>query len=230
MEPATRQADGSVRLTVEEILFDMDGTLIDSIAAVEAAWRSWAAEFDVAMAPGVAFHGRTAADLVASLVPGERFRAALERLEALERVPACPVLPLPGALELLARLPPERWSIVTSAARPVAVARLAAAGVPLPARLVTGDDVEHGKPSPAPFLAGRLGTGPAVAFEDTVAGLASARAAGCATVGIIGTYPVEELRAHADHVIEDLAAVTVAASGPDGLVMDLQTTRGAPRR
>ncbi|GAA3697934.1 HAD family hydrolase [Zhihengliuella alba] len=223
MEPAARRGTGPVRLIVEQILFDMDGTLIDSIAAVEAAWQSWAAEFDVVMLPGSEFHGRTAADLVASLVPDDLFEAALDRLEELEREPASPVIALPGALELLAALPADRWSIVTSAARPVAVARLAAAGVPLPDRLVSGDDVEHGKPSPAPFLAGLVRTGPALAFEDTLAGLASARAAGCATVGIIGTYPAEELRPHADHLVDSLSAVTVVESGSRGLVLEVST-------
>lgn len=215
-----------VTLNVEELLFDMDGTLIDSIAAVETAWRTLAEEEGVKMPFGPAFHGRTAADLVGSLVIAERFLPALRRLEELESDPTAPVVALPGASELLTGLTPDRWSIVTSAARPVALARLTAAGLGMPAVLITGDDVARGKPDPEPYRVGRRHCGHALAFEDTVVGLKSARGAGCATVGIVGTAPAEELSPYADFVVESLASVSVMEDDGEGIRISLQLMMG----
>lgn len=206
-------------VTVAELLFDMDGTLVDSIPAVEHAWRAWAREERVELPETLAFHGRTAIDLVSSFVAAERVATAVDRLNELESTSTEPIPTMPGALALLASLPPGSWAIVTSAAHPVARARLAAGGVPLPEHLVTGSDVTHGKPHPEPFRRGRRLAGPAIAFEDTVAGLRSARDAGCITVGIVGTTTVDELREHADHVVASLESVTAVEASEAGITL-----------
>lgn len=208
-----------VEWQVGEVLFDMDGTLIDSIGAVEDAWAQWAAEERLELAVDRSFHGRTARDLVASLLPAERVPSAVSRLNRLEEAPRVPVSVLPGARELVSALPPARWAVVTSATRGAALARLAAAGLPTPAHLVTGDDVAKGKPDAEPYLAGRRIDSdlPAIAFEDTVAGIRSARAAGCLTVGIAGTVAPELLLEHADAVISSLQQVHVVGVGDDGI-------------
>ncbi|MGV8911728.1 MAG: HAD-IA family hydrolase [Rhodoglobus sp.] len=218
--------NGLSRVEAVEILFDLDGTLIDSIAAVELAWKQWATVESVELSATLAYHGRTARDIVASLVPESRVAAAVENLSEFEQHPQVPVLVRPGVTELLAALPAERWAIVTSAARPVALARLAAAGLVAPKLLISGDDVTNGKPHPEPYRAGRrLSTmsGAAVAFEDTVAGLRSARAAGCITVGVLGTEPADQLRKHADAIVNSLADVAVASVG-ESIVLTLTPT------
>jgi sugar-phosphatase len=214
-------------LRVDEILFDLDGTLIDSIPAVEEAWRQWAAAESVDIGENPGFHGRTARDIVASLVSPDRVTAAVERLSVLEQNPQLPVPIRPGVIELLAALPVERWAIVTSAARLVALARLAVAGLAVPSLLISGDDVTDGKPHPEPYFAGRrrpeLGAS-AVAFEDTVTGLRSARAAGCITVGVLGTQPAELLAEYADAVVGSLADVAVVSIG-ESIVLSLALAR-----
>lgn len=215
---------GKATVRAVELLFDMDGTLIDSIAAVEAAWKTLAEEQGVEIPSGAKFHGRTASDLIEALVPSDRAGEALVRLEELENSPGAPVVVLPGTQELLAELPPARWSIVTSAARSVALARLTAAGLSLPNVLITGDDVEHGKPNPEPYRMARRHSGTAMAFEDTVAGLQSARSAGCTAVGIIGTTTADELAPYADYLIESLASVKVVKIDDAGIHLYLDLT------
>lgn len=207
------------RVLVDKLLFDMDGTLVNSIPAVEHAWGIWADEEGVELPDTISFHGRTALDLVRGFVPEERVAQAAERIGVLESTSTQPIPALPGTLELLASLPRDRWAIVTSAARVVAQARLAAGGIPLPGHLVTGSDVRNGKPDPEPFRLGRGDAVTVIAFEDTVAGLRSARGAGCITVGILGTEPAEALRAHADYLIASLAAVTVESAGDNGVAL-----------
>lgn len=202
-----------VEWLVSEVLFDLDGTLVDSVAAIEDAWRMWAEAESAQVPSGGSFHGRTALDLVSSLVPEDRVSDALARLTDIEKSPRLPVPAAPGARPLLESLPPSRWAVVTSAARPVATARLRAGGIPMPELLVSGDDVLHGKPAPDPYLAGRrsVDTGLApVAFEDAIAGLRSARAAGCLAVGVVGTMTADELAGEADAVIASLADVRIA--------------------
>ena len=222
-QPDTQPGPG-LELIVGEVLFDLDGTLIDSLAAVEDAWRLWAESERVTLPPGTRFHGRRVHDLVASLVPADRVLDAVARLTELERHPHLPVLALPGAVELLSALPPERWAVVTSAARSVALARLSAAGMPPPPLLVTGEDVRLGKPAPDPFIAGRRWAGtdsPAVAFEDTPVGLRSAREAGCLAVGVCGISGRDELRDHADAVVGSLSDVTVLGWDDRGIRLRL---------
>jgi sugar-phosphatase len=106
---------------------------------------------------------------------------------------------LDGALPLLESLPPHAWAIVTSGTRGVAIARLRSRGLPVPAIMVTAEDVVHGKPDPEPYLAAasRLGL-PAeqcVVVEDSPAGIAAARAAGMRSVAIASTYACHELEA-----------------------------------
>src|SRR5215469_4095267 len=109
------------------------------------------------------------------------------------------VTALAGAASVLRSLPPDRFAIVTSATRPLAVARLGYAGLAVPKNMVTADDVVNGKPSPEPYLKGAalLGVAPAdcLVFEDTPAGVAAARAADMRVVALGSTYPAHELQA-----------------------------------
>ena len=159
------------------------------------------------------------------MVPPDRVAPAVGRIEELEMATAGEVRALPGAREAVAGLPRNRWAVVTSGNRRLALARLAAAGLTAPA-LVTADDVARGKPDPEPYLLGarRLGVEPGrcLVVEDAPSGLQAAQAAGMGTVAVTTTHRAEEL--HADAVIGALDAIRVVAS--DGhLTVDVEHAR-----
>jgi sugar-phosphatase len=193
------------------ILFDMDGVLMDSTPSVERVWRNWAAQHGLdpdRIAPLA--HGRRSIETIRAVAPeldAEKENVIVEQMEIDDKDG---VTALPGAAELVAHLPPDRFAIVTSATRPLAVARLGYAGIPVPRHTITADDVTHGKPSPEPFLKGAalLGFAPedCLVFEDSPAGIASARSAGMKAIALQTTYPADQLQA-ANAIIGSLADV-----------------------
>ena len=182
------------------VLFDLDGTLIDSTPAVERSWRTLAAEHGVELAFGT-FHGIPAAQAV-PMVLGDgiddvEVAAAVARLTELEVADTDGVVALPGAAAALADVPRDRAAIVTSCTEPLADARIGIAGLRPPDVVVTADLTPVGKPDPAPYLlaARLLGVDPAACLvvEDAPAGLLAARSAGAATLALGTTYDLAEL-------------------------------------
>ena len=214
----------SPRIRCQGILFDMDNTLVSSQGAVERTWTKWAhmrgldPEFVIHTG-----HGCRSLETIAIVAPHLDAVAEAEIVETIEAADTEGLAMLPGVSELLAALPPDRWTVVTSATVPLAQARLGAAGVLAPARIVTAECSAHGKPHPGPYLAGAelLGFNPAecVVFEDAPSGVASGRAAGCTVVATTYSVPAEEL-ADANFVLADLNAVSVKLL-PDGLELTL---------
>jgi mannitol-1-/sugar-/sorbitol-6-phosphatase len=209
-----------MKLSADALLFDNDGTLVSSMTSVFRCWTRWAQEYGVAAEDfaRVGLHGRTAAGIIGDLLPAARVPEALARIDELEiEDVAGGITALPGTLQLLGTLPPDRWAVVTSANRRLAEARLGEVGI-RPNLLVTADDTERGKPDPQPFLlaAEKLGFAPArcVVFEDAPAGLAAARAAGMQAVALTTTVDRSELAA-ADVVVQDLSSVSVRAVGAE---------------
>ena len=139
----------TMRFHIDAILFDIDGTLVDSTGVVVRTWTTWAAKrgIDVEEILRVC-HGRRTEDTVALFLPVEQRVAATAELEQLELADLDDVIALPGAQTLLRNLPAERWAAVTSGSRALMRARLAAAGLPVPDVLVAADDVRVGKPQP----------------------------------------------------------------------------------
>jgi sugar-phosphatase len=193
----------------EAVLFDMDGVLIDSTASVERSWARWGREAGLDPGSWEFRHGVPARQVLAEVVPPGELDRAFSRIEEIELLALDGIVVLPGALEALRCLPPERVAIATSCTTPLAVVRIKHTGLPAPTVVVTADDVPVGKPDPAPYLlaAERLGADPrrCLVVEDAPAGLTAARAAGCATLAVHTTFAVDELLA--DAVVPDLAAV-----------------------
>jgi len=189
-----------LELTAAAALFDMDGTLVDSTALVEALWTRFCTEHGVDVDTLLAYsHGRRTPDIVARFLPDaspdDRAVVSAE-LEARELAVTDGIVEIPGAAALLSSLPVP-WAVVTSAPRELAVRRMAAAGLPLPEVLVPADDLEHGKPHPEGYLsaAALLGVvpGTCVAFEDAEPGVRSALGAG-ARVVVVGSLDTEATR------------------------------------
>jgi sugar-phosphatase len=194
----------------EAVIFDLDGTLIDSTPAVLRSWATWTCEHGLTPEDRAGgHHGMPSASVVRALLPADRHAAAIARINELEIADVSDIVVLPGAVEALEALRDAKNAIATSCDVPLAKARIAAAKLTPPSVLITADDVAHGKPAPDPFLeaARRLGVDPAncLVVEDAPMGLQSARAAGCATLAVITTTPREQLVA--DAVVSTLADV-----------------------
>jgi sugar-phosphatase len=191
------------------LLFDSDGVLVDSDASVLHSWTRWAQRWDLDPAEVTAMvHGRRSADTVALLMAVEDRAPALAEIDRYEVEDAATVSALPGAAELLDALPADSWAVVTSGRRELAVARLRAAGLPVPSVLVCAEDVPAGKPDPAGYLraAVELGlpTAECVVVEDSPAGVAAGVAAGATVLGV----SERALDSPAVAVVRDLTGVT----------------------
>lgn len=212
--PALNDLSALTGRTFAAVLFDNDGTLVDSTPAVERSWLTWADEYGVDPASLGQHHGVPAAGIIASIAPDVDSDAALARITELEVADTHDVVALAGAVAAVEALGPAKCAVVTSATRELGLARLKAAGIPLPDVVITFDDVEHGKPHPEPFLtaAERLGVDPheCLVVEDAPSGLAAAKAAGCATLALTSTSAAETL--DADAVVTDLSHVRFATT------------------
>jgi sugar-phosphatase len=205
-------------------LFDMDGTLIDSIASAIRVWTRWADSHGIDPDRVLRMmHGVRAVETVRKLnIPGLDAEREAEILTQAEIEDVGDIVAIKGVNAFLQRLPPERWAIVTSAPRVLALRRLEAAGIRAPRVLVTADDVAKGKPAPDCFLlAARLlgvSARDCLVWEDTLAGVAAAEAAGAAVVVVSSTHthPIETRHP----VTVDYIGLKTALDDSGALVLD----------
>ena len=212
-------ASSSVTVRCRGVLFDMDGILISSLGSVERSWTKWAnlRGLDPAYVLGL-IHGRRAIESAAMLRPDLDPAEELTLIEDIELADGEGITVLPGVKDLIASLPPDRWTVVTSATERLARMRLAASGFAVPEQLVTAETVNEGKPHPAPYLAGAALLGFAAAecvvFEDSASGVAAGCAAGCTVIATTFSHEAEHLEC-ANYLLRDLAGVEVSVL-PDG--------------
>lgn len=200
-------------------LFDMDGTVLNSIAAAERIWSAWAVRHGVDVETFLpTIHGARAIDTITRLnLPGLDAEQQAAFITAAEINDVEGIVEIPAAAAFLNTLPKNRWAMVTSAPRDLALRRMAAAGIPEPAVMITAEDVKAGKPDPAGYLlaANKLGVEPAdcLIFEDATVGIRAAEAAGAALMIITTTHqhPIET--AHATLASYDAIGVRVGADG-----------------
>jgi len=156
-------------------------------------------------------HGCRSIETVSKLRPDLDAQAENDLIEQMEMDDTEGVTALPGVIDLLASLPADRWTVVTSATGPLARVRLLAGGIPVPTQIITAENVAHGKPHPEPYLAGAalLGFAPSecLVFEDAASGANAGRAAGCTVIATTFSHPIDALQA-AHYLIPDLTGVT----------------------
>ena len=229
-QPNGRFDEAKVFGPYQALLFDMDGTLLTSTAAVERAWHAWSVRSAL---PAIEvfnyLFGRRASDTIDYFLPGvspERRQQEIDWVEWAEMSDMSGIGEVPGARAFLSSLPARRWAIATSATRRLAIKRIEAAGLPLPAVLIAADDVAVGKPDPSAYLlaAERLGVDPGrcLVFEDMPAGVAAGLASGAevAVVANPGEAPNPAVRL----VVEDYRDLAVEVTD-DGLNLRHTRTR-----
>lgn len=207
-------------------LFDLDGTLVDSLPVVERAWVNWASRHGIAADEVLNFiHGKQAITSLRHFMAGSSEEEIQQEFLALEKIEAGDtdgIVALPGALQLLATLDELDipWAIVTSGSFPVASARRKTAGLPEPEVMITAERVQNGKPEPDAYLLGaqflELEPEECVVVEDAAAGILSGLAAGCHVVAVnapVGSPRLEDV----DMLLNSLEELIVHKN-PDGTI------------
>ncbi|KAG0709811.1 HAD-like domain-containing protein [Suillus ampliporus] len=229
---------GAITFHVDAVLFDMDGTLVDSTAGVIGAWETFAETY-----PGLdvqkilsSSHGVRTVDNLRKYC-GLTCEAELEReagrfeeaiVTSSKANGGKGITLLPGVRSIIDELVPGRnnpkpcWAIVTSATRAYASAALEIAGIPTPDAFVTAEDVPQGKPYPDPYLLGaqKCGVPPekCLVVEDAPAGVASGLAAGCAVIGLITSHSKEQMEAkHPTYLVGNLSSVSMKMGANGGI-------------
>jgi sugar-phosphatase len=203
----------------DAVLFDMDGTLVDSRIACENLLRNWAVRhgLDTELVSAAA-QGRTNRDIVREFTPHLPAIEEGSRLDQEELLYREGNVAVPGAVEIISALPAGSWALVTSASKRVAEMRLECAGLPRPGVLISSDDVCQGKPDPEGYLmaAAQLGVPPqrCLVIEDTPAGLEAAGLAGMQVLAISTTFPSSALEVAI--CIADLTCLQVRGTGQSG--------------
>jgi mannitol-1-/sugar-/sorbitol-6-phosphatase len=218
------------------LLFDMDGVLVDSTPAVARVWTAWANKFGFQPAEVVRrAHGRPSITTIRELLPTGDPHSEDRAIEKAEIEDVEGIVALPGAARLLAALPADRFAVVTSATRPLAVVRIRAAGLSIPKNLVTASDIQRGKPDPEPYLRGAqvlgLPNADCLVIEDAPAGIQSGKAAGSRVLALRTTAGNDALlRAGANWVVTDCSSISLQLiDGESDLLLELKEPAEHPR-
>ncbi len=213
------------QLECEAVLFDLDGVLVDSTSCITRHWGEWARQHGLELSAVMEVaHGLRTVETIRLVAPHLDAEKEAARLTAVEVADTDGVVAIEGARRIVQGLPKDVWTIVTSGSHDLARARLTRAGLPVPDRLVSGDDVRHGKPSPEPYLLGAKRLGKAakecVVIEDSPAGIEAACAAGMQVIAVASTHPREELECAV--VVDQLSSLRFLVEGTGRLLIQTE--------
>jgi mannitol-1-/sugar-/sorbitol-6-phosphatase len=221
-------------LRCKAILFDMDGTLVDSTAIVEGAWGWWAKRHGIPLGEVLQFsHGRPTLATMERFLPGRDHTAELVEMSMFEETQLEGLIPVPGAIRAVQSVQGVAWAVVTSAPRRLAEIRLQSTGFPLPEVLVPADEIERGKPDPQGFLLAShhlgIAAGDCLVFEDTQPGLDAGVRAGMQPVALLTTFGRDQLST--EWAVRDFNDVSITRKG-DELLVDINNvvTHATERR
>lgn len=206
-------------IRVDAILFDMDGTLIDSSGACARIWTRWAEHYGLEPQPVIdQSHGRRPEDTARSILGDDAdIQAAVDRF-TIEEAKETHVTTVPGALDLIQSIPVERWAIVTSSTEQIATTRLAYCGIPEPQALVTAEKVGAGKPDPEGYLqaADKLGVdiSRCLVIEDAPGGIEAGHRSGARVIAVATTYKPSKFPNEV--VVSDLRGIALTSLEPTG--------------
>jgi sugar-phosphatase len=194
-------------------IFDVDATLVNTTLVINNIWKKWAGQKEIDFSdvfPHV--HGRKITETLALVGSQYANKDEENKVKDIAVKAMETATEIDGALSFVESIPVQSWTIATSGPRKVAETSLLASGFKLPSNMVCAEDVNYGKPHPDPFIiaAKKLGLEPisCVAFEDSPAGVKSAKDAGCFTVAILTSHKAAEL-ALADLVIDGFTDLTI---------------------
>lgn len=197
------------------IIFDLDGVLVDSAACIDHHWQQWATKHGLDIDEVLSVSpGRPAVETIRLVAPHLDVEAESAELQRGESVDTVGVYKIEGAAEMVRSLPTDRWAIATSGILATATTRIVHTGLPMPAVLVTADDVTSGKPDPQPYLlaAQRLGIDPqdCLVVEDAPAGIRAGKSAGMTVIGVASTHSPDAL-GQADAIAQRLQAIHISS-------------------
>lgn len=236
---------------VDAVLFDMDGTLIDSTPALTAAWAEFAEKYNLDYEHVInTCHGHRAVENMKRFIPslsdaeaeaeGVNFENRIIDLAAEAKSKGSvdgQITAVPGAPNLIREIIAGRpesvqrhgWAIVTSAGKDYAEQVYETAAVSeAPDTFVTSDHVTHGKPDPQPYLMGASLVGAdakrCIVVEDAPAGAVAGKRAGAKVIGLRTTHDESERLwdVGADYVVKDLSHVHARWEG-EQLYVDVDT-------
>lgn len=205
--------DDTTTLRRKAILFDMDGTLVDSSAVIERAWKWWSARHSVELAQIMAVQqGRPNRDVLQEFASHLDIDEEAALFLKFEEEDLDDLVAIPGANGAVNAAQGGRWGIVTSANKSLAEIRLRATGFPIPEVFISADVIRRGKPDPECYLLGAAGLDvdprDCIVFEDAVAGVQAGKAAGMTVIGVLTNLTEADLRADAH--IRDFRGVRIA--------------------
>ncbi|WP_348666460.1 sugar phosphatase [Arsenophonus symbiont of Ornithomya chloropus] len=206
-------------LTCKGFLFDLDGTLVDSLSSVEYCWKKFSHRLGISEKDVLEYiHGKPAITSIRHFMPHTDetdIKNIFHWLENMETENMSGIVAMPGAISLLEKLNKLfiPWAIVTSATMSIALNRIKSAGLPEPLHWVTVEKVKNGKPHPDPFLLGAklLGLPPkfCIAIEDAEAGIYSALDAGCPVIALNAQLYMPR-RSEISMIIKSLTELNIA--------------------